>query len=359
MNEQSPWDQLEDGQPDTFGPDKNGVIDLTQPESEQSSSNAAEDVEPTDRPAKKRSILPFLIGIALVGVGAAGYVGYGLYQKLFPSAEVSRSGGVALIDTAMAPVPAPSMPGMDSTEAGSSLPITASNVGSSSLPISSSAQPDVDDDLAPFAAVMNSRPSTGSDAVSGSVESAVVSEPKVTVESTAPLAVAAPATGESDRNAPAVQQQIVDAPKTEAMSSPKPASVAVLPAVITPGESAAAAASKGASTKVQPSRKPATHKPVSTAEVRKKARSTAAAERSRTSSDRRAPVQSSEDLGRMISYSLLAIEPKHGAYQQAWIRDASGRVRIVGKGDVIDGARVTEVQFARGRVMTDRGEIRK
>lgn len=349
MNEQSPWDQLEDGQSDTFGPDKNGVIDLTQLESEQSSSNVAEDVEPTDRPAKKRSILPILIGIALVGVGAAGYVGYGLYQKLFPSAEVSRSGGVALIDTAMAPVPAPSMPGMDSTEAGSSLPITASNVGSSSLPISSSAQPDVDDDLAPFAAVMNSRPSTGSDGVSGSVEAAVVSDPKVTVETTAPLAVAAPA----------VQQQIVDVPKTEAMSSPKPASDPVLPAVITPGESAAGAASKGASTKVQPSRMPATHKAVSTAEVRKKARSTVAAERPRTSSDRRAPVQSSEDLGRMISYSLLAIEPKHGAYQQAWIRDASGRVRIVGKGDVIDGARVTEVQFARGRVMTDRGEIRK
>ncbi|MDO9099719.1 MAG: hypothetical protein Q7V53_03095, partial [Caldisericota bacterium] len=315
-----------------------GVIDLTGAGEDR--REHAEDVESTDssKPAKKRSILPVLIVVAIAGLSAAGYVGYGLYQKLFATGEISRSGGVSLIDTALSAEPKQSLPGIETAGTGSTLPI--SNSGNGGAP--------VDDDLAPFVTVTGPSPEAVPAVNPVGVAVAVPQQP-----------VAAPAT-------PTV------APPLAAVAKTPVAPITVAPAEIKPtvvSGSAPAVAVAVASPVARPT--PALRSPAVEAPVQKRrpaarnqvakrpAREYISAVRSRPPRAAVATQNGTNDLGRLLNYTLLAIEPKHGSFQQAWVRDATGKVRIVAKGDLIDGARVTDVQFALGRVMTDRGEMRK
>jgi hypothetical protein len=70
-------------------------------------------------------------------------------------------------------------------------------------------------------------------------------------------------------------------------------------------------------------------------------------------------VVSQQDLGRLTGYKVLAIEPKSGDHQQAWIRGHDGKIHIVREGDAFLGSRVTSVRFADGAVKTTAGDIRK
>ncbi|MDF2461832.1 MAG: hypothetical protein K0Q43_67 [Ramlibacter sp.] len=62
--------------------------------------------------------------------------------------------------------------------------------------------------------------------------------------------------------------------------------------------------------------------------------------------------------GVLVGYTLLAINPRTGDYQQAWVRDALGKLQIVGKGDRLGTLQVLRVDGARGEVLTPAGIIR-
>lgn len=64
-------------------------------------------------------------------------------------------------------------------------------------------------------------------------------------------------------------------------------------------------------------------------------------------------------MGRLTGYKVLAIEPKVGEHQQAWIRGRDGKLYIVREGESFQGARVTSVLHADGAVKTTAGEILK
>ena len=63
-------------------------------------------------------------------------------------------------------------------------------------------------------------------------------------------------------------------------------------------------------------------------------------------------------MEQVVGYSLLAINPRTGDFQQAWVRDAAGKLRIVSAGDRIGSLQVLRVDGDKGEVLTAAGVIR-
>lgn len=60
----------------------------------------------------------------------------------------------------------------------------------------------------------------------------------------------------------------------------------------------------------------------------------------------------------LMGYSLLAINPRVGDFQQAWVRDSAGRLQIVSSGDRLGSVQVLRIDGAKGEVQTAAGVIR-
>jgi hypothetical protein len=60
----------------------------------------------------------------------------------------------------------------------------------------------------------------------------------------------------------------------------------------------------------------------------------------------------------VIGYTLLAINPRTGDFQQAWVRDGAGKLQIVGAGDRLGSLQVLRIDGLRGEVVTGAGVIR-
>lgn len=291
----------------------------------QADDGSVVDAEATEVKPKKGKILPIIIGIALIAFGAAGYIGYSFYQKMFPSAEsVPQTGNSILLDSRM---------DGDRPQDGSS----------QTLPGGQNAQ-----DNGGLIPLGDSKP-----------------EPIEAVETAAPIT-------------PAVAEPAAAAPVVEAPMAPAAPVVPVAPVAepVKPAAAAPVAVKEPTKEPVKPTEviepKPvkvvAPKKPATPKVVQQLARSAPAKVSSRKAS---APVkkaaspavevltESKADMGRLTAYSILAFEPKVGDFQQAWVRDSSGKVLILSKGDSFEGARVTSINFAEGVVKTTRGEIRK
>lgn len=67
---------------------------------------------------------------------------------------------------------------------------------------------------------------------------------------------------------------------------------------------------------------------------------------------------SAEPTEQVMGYTLLAIHPRTGDFQQAWVRDSKGQLRIVSAGDRVGSLAILKVDGKRGEVHTAAGVIR-
>jgi len=65
-----------------------------------------------------------------------------------------------------------------------------------------------------------------------------------------------------------------------------------------------------------------------------------------------------ESAGALAQYSLQGAYPLTGGNAQAWLKDASGKIIVVGVGDVIEGAKVNQIDTDGRKVVTSAGTIR-
>lgn len=309
--------------PDTMG-DPTGFHSSTL--DSQPDDGSVVDAEATEIKPKKGKILPIIIGIALIAFGAAGYIGYSFYQKMFPSAESAPQTGNAILLDSRADGDRPldgspqTLPGgQDAQGNGGLIPLGDSK--SQPIEIVETPVPVTPAVVEPVtAAPVVETPATP---VAPLVPVAPVAEPVKPAVVVAPVAVKEP-----------VKEQVKPAVVTEA----KPVKATVPRKVAAPKPVQ----------RVVRSAPPRVAKPKTPALVKQAA---AAAPEVTT--------ESKADMGRLTAYSILAFEPKVGDFQQAWVRDSSGKVLILSKGDSFEGARVTSINFSEGVVKTTRGEIRK
>lgn len=86
--------------------------------------------------------------------------------------------------------------------------------------------------------------------------------------------------------------------------------------------------------------------------------STQVARRHAPQKERAAKQKQPEALEQLVDYTLLAINPRSGEFQQAWVRDSKGKLQILSKGDRIGQLRVIRIDGGRGEVVTGAGVIR-
>lgn len=67
---------------------------------------------------------------------------------------------------------------------------------------------------------------------------------------------------------------------------------------------------------------------------------------------------SASNAEQVVGYTLLAIQPRQGEFQQAWVRDPKGVLTIVSPGDRVGGLQVIRIDGKRGEVLTAAGVIR-
>jgi len=310
------------------------------------------DAEAREAAPKKRSMLPVIAGIGLVVLGLFGFMSYQFVQKFFPSetAQAEQAAGSSILADSSFDAP-PATPG------------TAQEpVSSTVIPLGKSVDAGVSDEPS---SVALDQPQVAPPSSVGSavepvtpppaqvVEPAPVAAPLASPEPAKPLAAAVPAVPVGVAPAPALPAPAV----AEGVSKPATTVTAK------PAASPEVAASKPAvqAPRAKPNRTVKPSNPTRSAQrgATSKPRHTAKASAIKPDASR-APVidERASDAGRLSGFSILAFEPKHGAFQQAWIRDPEGKITVVGKGDSVAGARVSEVSFADGVVKTTRGQIR-
>lgn len=59
-----------------------------------------------------------------------------------------------------------------------------------------------------------------------------------------------------------------------------------------------------------------------------------------------------------MGYTLLAINPRTGDFQQAWVRDSQGKLQILSKGDRLGSVQVLRIDGEKGEVVTAAGVVR-
>lgn len=250
------------------------------------------------RKSKLNPIVLVIGAIAIAGLGFGGYISYSLYTKMFGSAESvdDAAGGYSgLVDSTS------SMPTMPSADVAAGAP--------AALPIGSGTMP-------------TDIPATVNDQMVASEP--VAAAPASTASAANPSAsLALPAAG----SPPAACPVVAPAPSCHSVAE-KPARVSV--------------DKRSAPRRIASSVK---HKPSAKAAV------------PAAKTDVAVPVE--KGPGKLSGYTVLAIEPKTGDHQQAWIRGSDGRMYIVREGDSFQGARVTSIRFADGAVKTTVGDVRK
>ena len=312
-NDQSPWGPAAtDGTPasdDGMWPDG----DATSPAAAHTELDdpAVVDVEHEELPVarKRNALVPVLlvsVGLAAIGGTAAGL--YNLYGKLMGGGSTTQAqagpGGPALIDTnAAAKPPGLAMPGGNGTPAvlpsGSATPDPVASAPAPSAPAHDPAP-------APATAV------TAAPAVAPAPAPAAppAAAPAVATAPTQPAAAAAERRPKVAKARPQTQ------PREEVMVETRPK-----------GPARTASVNTGDSAK----RKPQAEEVVTA----------------------KTPAPSS--LGR---YKIESIYPRTGEFQQAWVRDGAGRLRVVRAGDTLDGLRIESVDFKQHAVKTSDGTIR-
>ena len=60
----------------------------------------------------------------------------------------------------------------------------------------------------------------------------------------------------------------------------------------------------------------------------------------------------------MLGFTLLAINPHTGDFQQAWVRDAKGKLQVLSAGDRLGALQVLRIDGAKSEVVTTAGVIR-
>jgi len=264
------------------------------------------DAEDRHKPAKKSHAGLVIAFIGLLVVGGVGAAGYSFYNRMFstPATGVELAGGATLIGTDPIPISASEQAAADAA----ALPYNASG----RLP----------DDM-PAAPNPN-----------------LVSSPDLGIQPLDATPALMPAS-------PAVDAPIALVPAAALLPVPSfPACPAVKAAP------ACAASPPVAAKKSQPKRVVRSELPAHV--VAKAPAKPAGSLGSSVASG--VPVVA---LGRLTGFKVMAIEPKSGAHQQAWLRDPEGKLFIVREGDSFQGARVRSVSFVDGLVATDAGYIRK
>lgn len=266
---------------------------------------------PIDSEGEKRGsakILVVIAAIALSVLGGAGYIVYSFIQKLNPKPVSAEVSGPAVLQD----VP-------------DAAPASLVSQGSLDLPNTAVAAP-VDP--------QGSLPVTSSAPVETVVEASAPTTPIDAVAPGAAVHAAAPPTPPACVPAPQVCSPVDKPSPSKPKSAPKSAAA--------PGETSLKRSTKATQTP-RPERSSKTRD----------------SEAQKPSADRQPRVETRDDLGRLTGYKVVAIEPRSGEHQQAWIRNAEGRLFIVRAGDRLEGARVNSVSFDLGAVTTDRGVIRK
>lgn len=356
------WDSIDKGDGEASGADADQNLDNTfstfppegqegrdfggfeaeQDTQDQVDPSTVVDAEAREAAPKKRSMLPVIAAIGLVVLGIFGFISYQFVQKFFPSeaAQAEQAAGSSILADSSFDAPPAS-------------PSTAQEpVASTVIPLGKPSETDVPDEQAavaleqpqPVSPSTAAQPVETVSAAPAPVPAPVAApvatpEPTKTVAAAAPVAPVVPVASASPSPAATVAESVAK-PAATIVAPAKPAVQAprVRPTRTVKANNAA-----------KPVHKPASAKP----------RQTAKASGIKPDASR-APVfdERASDAGRLSGYSILAFEPKHGAFQQAWIRDPEGKITVVGKGDSVAGARVSEVSFADGVVKTTRGQIR-
>lgn len=269
------------------------------------------DAEATEVKKKPKFKVVYVIAlIGVLGLGFAGYIGYSLYSKLFggQGSVDTMASNVALVDTS-APL--------------SAVAAAPAGADQQTLPVGEGTAPtDV-----PARADANMVP----------LEASPAAEPAVPV---AAAQVAAPS-----------------APVTPALPAPSAAPPSAPYAAICPPVNAAPVCpSVSDSSSARPLVKRSAPRRVAKAYKPKAKVAAKIAAPATVASTSNVPDVSA---GRLSGFKVLAIEPKSGDHQQAWIRGRDGNMYIVREGDAFQGARVMSVRFDEGAVKTTSGEIRK
>lgn len=248
------------------------------------------------RPKKQFKVIYVIALIGLMGVSFFGYIGFSMYQKIYGGAESSEmAGGAALVDTAAVLPLSPQQS-----------PKSEESTQFGSLPVGGGTSPS---DVPPVA--------------DATLVAAV--EQLASVSPVEPAVPAAPSVASAAPVCP-----VALAPVCPSISASEPTQVK------------------------SPVKRPAYKKQSQTrSAVAKKSIP------SPTPEPAKVPEGVESKLGRLSGFTVLAIEPKTGDHQQAWVRDAAGKMFIVREGDSIQGARVTSVRFSDGIVQTVAGDIRK
>lgn len=321
-----------------------GGFDAEQEAQDQVDPATVVDAEAREAAPKKRSMLPVIAGIGLVVLGLFGFISYQFVQKFFPSegAQAEQSAGSSILADSSFDAP-PASPSTAQEPAASTV-----------IPLGKSGDGGVPDGQVPVAleqpqAVPPSSAGQSAEPVALAPASVVSPAPVA-----APLAAPEPTKVETAvvpavpvAAAPAIASPALEAART--VTKPAAAPEAAVAKPVVQAQRAKPARPVKANSNAKPAQKAASPKP----------RQTAKASGIKPDASR-APVidERASDAGRLSGYSILAFEPKHGAFQQAWIRDPEGKITVVGKGDSVAGARVSEVSFADGVVKTTRGQIR-
>lgn len=280
------------------------------------------DAEATEVKKKPKFKVVYVIAlIGVLGLGFAGYIGYSLYSKLFggQGSVDTMASNVALVDTS-APLPA----------------VVAAPAGADqqTLPVGEGTAPTDVPALADAKMVpLEAAPSP----VAAAVPAPAVAEPAVPVAT-------APVTAPSTPAAP-----VLPAPTVAAVNAP---SAAICP----PVNAAPVCPSASNSNSTLPLVKRAAPRRVAKAY---KPKAKVAAKVAAPAAVASTPNVQDVSAGRLSGFKVLAIEPKSGDHQQAWIRGRDGKMYIVREGDTFQGARVMAVRFDDGAVKTTAGDIRK
>jgi hypothetical protein len=309
---------------DDFNNESNGsagqdlVGDLDERLSGEEDSSDVSDTSETEGKRSKGKLLFIIATIALLALGSAGYIVYSFFQKLNPqpTSQMEASGTAVLVD-----VPETAQEGTSST---------------------GTLDPDSVNTAAPTAAPVDPQ---GSLPVAAPTGTQVETSPVVTDPSSASVS--------SGTGVPAAPPVVAAVPQSPPACVPAPQTC-----TLAETEKPRSAKPRPALARDQQAAKRSSSSAKADAESRTKKAQAASTQKNASAADGPS-VESRSDLGRLTGYKVLAIEPRSGEHQQAWIRNPEGRMFIVRAGDSLEGARVKSVSFDLGIVTTERGVIRK